>query len=58
MVPSLKLVILRTGSEPEAAAGWDEAMIPDSIIRGARGWEPPRSGPGEKVDPNLYAPHH
>jgi CubicO group peptidase (beta-lactamase class C family) len=58
MVPSLKLVILRTGGEPAATQGWDEAMIPDSIIRGTRGWEPSSAGAGEKVDPNLYAPHH
>jgi CubicO group peptidase (beta-lactamase class C family) len=58
MVPSLKLVILRTGSEPAADRGWDEAMIPDSIIRGSRGWEPATPVAGDKVDPNLYAPHH
>lgn len=57
MVPSLKLVILRTGGEPAADKGWDEAMIPDSIIRGTRGWEPASPGAGGKVDPNLYAPH-
>ena len=57
MVPSLKLVILRAGSEPSAAQGWDEAMIPDSIIRGTRGWEPASAGSDGKVDPNLYAPH-
>jgi hypothetical protein len=33
-------------------------MIPDSIIRGTRGWVPARPGESEKVDPNLYAPHH
>lgn len=58
MVPSLRLVILRTGGEPAADRGWDEAMIPDSIIRGTRGWEPASSSAGEKFDPNLYAPHH
>ena len=57
MVPSLKLVILRVGAEPPADQGWDEAMIPDNIIRGTRGWQPAGRGAGEKVDPNLYAPH-
>ena len=57
MVPSLKLVILRLGEEPPAAAGWDEAMIPDSIIRGLRGWQPASAIEGGKVDPGQYAPH-
>ena len=57
MVPSLKLVILRVGAEPPADQEWDEAMIPDNIIRGTRGWQPAGRGEGEKVDPNLYAPH-
>jgi CubicO group peptidase (beta-lactamase class C family) len=57
MVPSLKLVILRLGAEPPASAGWDEAMIPDSIIRGTRGWEPAGPGTGDRVDPSQYAPH-
>jgi hypothetical protein len=56
-VPSLKLVILRLGAEPPASAGWDEAMIPDSIIRGTRGWEPAGPGTGDRVDPSQYAPH-
>jgi CubicO group peptidase (beta-lactamase class C family) len=58
MVPSLKLVILRVGAEPAADQGWDEAMIPDTIIRGTRGWQPAAMGEEGKVDPNLYAPHH
>jgi CubicO group peptidase (beta-lactamase class C family) len=52
IVPSLRLVILRIGDEPP---DWDEAMIPDSIIRGTRGWEPTKAGEG--VDPNKFAPH-
>ncbi len=55
MVPSLRLVILRAGDEPDAADGWDEAMIPNSIIRGTSGWHPKSAGEG--VDPNKYAPH-
>jgi CubicO group peptidase (beta-lactamase class C family) len=57
MVPSLKLVILRVGGEPAQSQGWDEAMIPDNIIRGTRGWRPAGTGDGAKTDPNLYAPH-
>lgn len=57
MIPSLKLVILRAGGEPAADQGWDEAMIPDSIIRGMSTWAPASSGAGSKADPNLYAPH-
>jgi CubicO group peptidase (beta-lactamase class C family) len=57
MIPSLKVVILRAGGEPAADQGWDEAMIPDSIIRGMSTWAPASSGAGSKADPNLYAPH-
>lgn len=56
MVPSLKLVILRIGDEPSAGEGWDEAMIPDNIMRGLRGWLPANDRDG-KVDPKNYAPH-
>jgi CubicO group peptidase (beta-lactamase class C family) len=55
VVPSLRLTILRVGEEPDASDGWDEAMIPDSIIRGTSGWHP--KSVGEGVDPNKYAPH-
>jgi hypothetical protein len=56
-VPSLRLVILRLGDEPPESEGWDEAMIPDSIIRGTRGWQPGSAVEGEKIDLNRYAPH-
>jgi len=55
IVPSLRLTILRVGDEPPASQGWDEAMIPDSIIRNVRGWQPGAAGEG--VDPNKFAPH-
>lgn len=55
IVPSLKLVILRVGDEPPADRGWDEAMIPDSIIRGTSGWQSAKVGEG--VDPSKFAPH-
>jgi CubicO group peptidase (beta-lactamase class C family) len=57
VVPSLRLVILRLGDEPPESEGWDEAMIPDSIIRGTRGWQPAGEAGGATVDPNRYAPH-
>ena len=53
IVPALRLTVLRIGGEP--SSGWDEAMIPDSIIRGTTGWHPP--APGQGVDPNKFAPH-
>jgi CubicO group peptidase (beta-lactamase class C family) len=55
IVPSLKLAILRLGREAEGSKEWDEAMIPDTIIRGTSGWKP--ASPGEGVDPGRFAPH-
>jgi CubicO group peptidase (beta-lactamase class C family) len=55
IAPSLHLVILRVGDEPPAAQGWDEAMIPDSIIRSTSGWA--QSSAGQGIDPSNYAPH-
>lgn len=53
IVPALRLTVLRVGDA--ASKGWDEAMIPDTIIRGTRGWHPPV--PGQGVDPKKFAPH-
>lgn len=55
IVPSLRLTILRVGAEPPASLGWDEALIPDSIIRNMRDWQPASAGEG--VDPGKFAPH-
>jgi CubicO group peptidase (beta-lactamase class C family) len=55
IVPSLRLTILRVGDEPSSSQGWDEAMIPDSIIRNMSSWQPGAAGEG--VDLNKYAPH-
>jgi len=55
IVPSLRLTILRTGDSPASSQGWDESMIPDSIIRGTSGWQPRPVGEG--VDPKKFAPH-
>lgn len=53
VVPSLRLVILRVGGK--SPRDWDEAMIPDSIIRSTSGWHP--ASVGEGIDPNKFAPH-
>jgi CubicO group peptidase (beta-lactamase class C family) len=55
IVPSLQLVILRVGDEPPRDKGWDEVMIPDSIIRGTSGWKSPAVPGG--IDPDKFAPH-
>ncbi|HET9473987.1 MAG TPA: hypothetical protein VFO82_08840 [Steroidobacteraceae bacterium] len=55
IVPSLRLSILRIGDEPPSSLDWDEAMIPNSIIRGTRDWQPRAAGEG--VDPGKFAPH-
>jgi CubicO group peptidase (beta-lactamase class C family) len=55
IVPSLKLVILRLGGESPASKEWDEAWIPDSVIRGTSGWQPQAAGEG--IDPGKFAPH-
>ena len=55
IVPSLRLSILRIGDEPPSSRDWDEAMIPNSIIRGTSGWKPRAAGEG--VDPAKFAPH-
>jgi CubicO group peptidase (beta-lactamase class C family) len=53
-VPSLQLVILRYGDDP-GSKGWDEAMIPDTIVRGTSGWQSSAVTGG--VDPKKFAPH-
>jgi CubicO group peptidase (beta-lactamase class C family) len=48
VVPSLDLVILRTGDEPPREPGWDNAFLPNTIIRGLRlapGESPPDPQP-------------
>jgi CubicO group peptidase (beta-lactamase class C family) len=55
IVPSLRLTILRVGDEPPGSLVFDEAMIPDTIIRGTAGWQPARATEG--IDPKKFAPH-
>ena len=54
IVPSLALVILRVGDEPSNEKGWDEAMIPDTIVRAVAVQDVKA---GEGADPKLFAPH-
>jgi CubicO group peptidase (beta-lactamase class C family) len=54
IVPSLRLSILRLGGDPSEIHGWDERVIPDSIIRGTSGWVPQK---GQGTDPSQFAPH-
>ncbi len=57
-VPSLQLVIVRTGAEPEASQGWDDATIPDLIVRGTAGFVPRAAPNGRQIDPGQFAPGH
>lgn len=56
VVPSMGIVILRTGSAVQAAAGWDDARIPNLVIRGARDYLPPAALPG--ADLSSIVPGH
>jgi len=56
VVPSMGIVILRTGTAVQAAGGWDEARIPNLVIRGARDYLPPAALPG--ADLSSIVPGH
>ena len=56
IVPSLQMAILRMGRMPRNAADWDDARIPNLIIRGARDYLPPLARPG--ADLSKLAPNH
>jgi CubicO group peptidase (beta-lactamase class C family) len=58
VIPSLQLAIVRTGREPDAAKGWDDATIPDLIARGTRGFVGRVAPADDKNDPSHYAPRH
>jgi CubicO group peptidase (beta-lactamase class C family) len=53
LVPSMSLVILRTGGT--LGGDWDDARIPNLIIRGARDYVPPAPRPG---DLRSLVPNH
>jgi CubicO group peptidase (beta-lactamase class C family) len=57
-IPSLQVVIVRTGDAPDSAKGWDDATIPDLIARGSSGFAPRQAPKGSEVDPSRYAPRH
>ncbi|MGH8211040.1 MAG: serine hydrolase, partial [Steroidobacteraceae bacterium] len=46
LVPSMQMAILRMGHLPRRAADWDDARIPNLIIRAARDYLPPQGRPG------------
>ena len=54
LVPSMELVILRTG--PAVDAGWDDSRIPNLIIRGAHDYVPAQARPG--ADLRSLVPNH
>jgi CubicO group peptidase (beta-lactamase class C family) len=56
VVPSMGIVILRTGTAVQAAADRDDARIPNLVIRGARDYLPPAALPG--ADLSSIVPGH
>lgn len=56
LVPEQRIVILRTGSEPEAGSDWDEERIP-ALIAGAAANRASLQGSREMADPAMFAPH-
>jgi len=56
LVPSLQIAILRTGHAPRGAGDWDDARIPNLIIRGARDYLPQQAQPG--ADLSKLVPNH
>ena len=55
LIPSLQMTILRMGPAPERAADWDDARIPNAIIRGARDYKQPV---GSAADISRIVPGH
>ena len=56
VVPSMGIVVLRTGTATEADAGWDDARVPNLVIRGARDYLPPAAQSG--ADLSSIVPGH
>lgn len=56
IVPSMGIVVLRTGSAAQSDAGWDDARVPNLVIRGARDYLPPAALPG--ADLSAIVPGH
>jgi CubicO group peptidase (beta-lactamase class C family) len=57
IVRSAGLVILRTGEEPAKPADWDDARIPNLILRAVRD-RPVAPRPGGPVDLSKLVPNH
>jgi CubicO group peptidase (beta-lactamase class C family) len=55
LVPSLGLAVLRTGENRVGDADWDDAMIPNLVIRGTRDFRPPSGTP---TDLKSLVPNH
>jgi CubicO group peptidase (beta-lactamase class C family) len=55
LVPSLGLAVLRTGEDRAGDADWDDAMIPNLVIRGTRDFRPPSGTP---TDLKSLVPNH
>jgi CubicO group peptidase (beta-lactamase class C family) len=58
LVPSLGLAILRTGVDPPDPTDWDDARIPNLVIRGVRDRPALPSTAGGKVDLSTLVPGH
>jgi len=56
LIPSMQLAILCTGEPGGRDAAWDDARIPNLILRGARDYLPPAAQPG--ADLSSIVPGH
>lgn len=57
VVPSLALSILRTGTNSETDTDWDDARVPNLIIRGTRDFKPKAAAPGSRQVRSLVPNH-
>jgi CubicO group peptidase (beta-lactamase class C family) len=57
LVPSLALSILRTGTNSENDRDWDDARVPNLIIRGTQDFVPKAAAPGSP-DVRSLVPNH
>ena len=55
LIPSMQMSILRMGPAPQQATDWDDARIPNAIIRGARDYKQPV---GSAADISRIVPGH
>jgi hypothetical protein len=57
LVPSMGLIILRVGHNASIDPEWDDAYLPNLIIRGARDYVPKAARPGATDLRNLVPNH-